>query len=168
MKASGAVPTREEVFVIEACARAFGIDAARLRCRGKERMALLARTACYRLMRGSLDLSLPRIGAVLNRDHTTVRHGAGEGFARSAWSDSFVERFERANAEVSAALDVPRASVPPRVPGALPLKAIVRIRRQEVLPPKPDPFAGLRFEDHPRSTPRRFSVSVRPTPAAAP
>jgi len=157
-------PTAEERFVVDACARAFGVRADLLRRRGCGSPALQARIACYRILRRSLGLSSTRVGALLDRDHTTVCHGADEGCARWAGDAEFVAAFETANTEIAAALRVSPARLPGARERALPTRAIVRIVKTPEPPPR-DPFEGIRYEDHPRSRVRRFSADALVPPA---
>ena len=53
----------------------FGISVEELKSKNKQRRIADARQICMYLIREMTDLSLPRIGEIFNRDHTTVLHG---------------------------------------------------------------------------------------------
>ncbi len=73
----------------------FGISVEELKSKNKQRRIADARQVCMYLIREMTDLSLPRIGEIFNRDHTTVLHGwrtisdgmAQDGEMRSLLSD---------------------------------------------------------------------------------
>ena len=53
----------------------FAVSVEELKSKNKQRRISDARQICMYLIREMTDLSLPRIGEVFNRDHTTVLHG---------------------------------------------------------------------------------------------
>jgi chromosomal replication initiator protein len=53
----------------------FGVSVEELKSKNKQRRIADARQVCMYLVREMTDLSLPRIGEIFNRDHTTVLHG---------------------------------------------------------------------------------------------
>lgn len=53
----------------------YGITVEELKSKNKQRRIADARQICMYLIREMTDLSLPRIGEIFNRDHTTVLHG---------------------------------------------------------------------------------------------
>ena len=61
--------------VIELVARHFNVDASRLAGRGRSKGIAQARQVVMYLLRNDCGLSLPQIGELLGRDHTTVIYG---------------------------------------------------------------------------------------------
>ena len=53
----------------------FEVSVEELKSKNKQRRISDARQICMYLIREMTDLSLPRIGELFNRDHTTVLHG---------------------------------------------------------------------------------------------
>ncbi|MCD6289143.1 MAG: chromosomal replication initiator protein DnaA [Anaerolineae bacterium] len=60
---------------LELVAWSFGLSVDQLTGRKRNKEVSLARHIAMYLLRHECDLSLPQVGALLNRDHTTVMHG---------------------------------------------------------------------------------------------
>ncbi|MCL2813732.1 MAG: chromosomal replication initiator protein DnaA [Oscillospiraceae bacterium] len=58
--------------VLGAVSQAFGIHTAELKGRNRTKEVALARNVCIYIIRGITDLSLPAIGKIFGRDHSTV------------------------------------------------------------------------------------------------
>ncbi len=61
--------------IISKVVERFGISVEELKSKNKQRRIADARQVSMYLIREMTDLSLPRIGEIFNRDHTTVLHG---------------------------------------------------------------------------------------------
>ena len=61
--------------IMHRVARATGVTVAELRSRAKHKTLAEARQLAMLLMRDVEGMSLPEIGRMLDRDHTTVMHG---------------------------------------------------------------------------------------------
>lgn len=61
-----------------------GIPVSELKGDGKTRDLVYARQDLMLAIRRNTDLSLPQIGKIMNRHHTTVLHGVREAQAREA------------------------------------------------------------------------------------
>lgn len=61
--------------VIARVTERFGLTVEELKSKNKQKRIAEARQVCMYLIREMTDLSLPKIGEIFNRDHTTVLHG---------------------------------------------------------------------------------------------
>lgn len=71
----------------------------------------LARFAAYKLARDMTNYSLPTIGRVYHRDHTTVMHGLKRANKMLAENAHFTTRYSKAK-ELVSAVPVERPSLP--------------------------------------------------------
>lgn len=61
--------------IIAKVSERFGVSVEEFKSKNKQKRIAEARQVCMYLIREMTDLSLPKIGEIFNRDHTTVLHG---------------------------------------------------------------------------------------------
>lgn len=107
-KALAAQP--QAIVIVEVCARLWGVPAGQLYDFHRGAVYVRPRQAAMSLMRDLLKLSLPVIGVILNRDHTTVLTGQRKHWEVYAVKPDYAARYDAAEAELRELLgNVPKS-----------------------------------------------------------
>ena len=106
--------------IVAAAAVRFGVAEEELRGAGRRRRVVLARHTAMYLCRTLGGLSLPAIGAELDRDHTTVLHGVrqvqGHLAVDQRWRDRLARLEEQLQAPPRMVVHCPACPLPPFAP----------------------------------------------------
>lgn len=90
--------------IVKVCASAWGVPAGQIYDCSRKAIYVRPRQAAMAMMRDILKISLPTIGMILNRDHSTVM----SGIAKHEWfyetNADYARRFDAALQEANAAL----------------------------------------------------------------